>query len=364
MPQDTRAADERGDSAPPARLVIVTGSGRSGTSTVAGSLKKLGLTIPQPEVEPDETNPRGFFEPRWAVDFHKRVLKQAGVRTLDGRPWAVEEMAATARDEQLATELDDWLAGQLPAEQLVVKDPRAFWLRDLWLGSAGRLGVQTCFLTMLRHPAEVVGSRDMHYLASADAEQKRSRETANLAGWVNVALVNERGSRGLPRAFARYTDLIEDWRTAMSAVGEQLDLRYDADLAAGGPHPIDDFIDGGLRRAQLGWDDLDVPPALGEIAEQVWTQLDVLVKDPQDAGATAALDALAERYDALYRHAAALVADHVAVETDRARRRGRRRALQESAAQTDQPGGSSSHAPSLVRRVARRARALRAGAAR
>ena len=56
------------------RLVIVVGSGRSGTSTVAGTLKYLGLRVPPPEIAPNETNPRGFFEPRWVVDFHKREL--------------------------------------------------------------------------------------------------------------------------------------------------------------------------------------------------------------------------------------------------------------------------------------------------
>ena len=65
------------------RLVVVTGSGRSGTSTVAGTLKRLGLHVPQPEMPPDETNPRGFYEPIWVVDFHKRLLNSIPARTND-----------------------------------------------------------------------------------------------------------------------------------------------------------------------------------------------------------------------------------------------------------------------------------------
>ena len=38
----------------------------------AGILGQLGFHIPQPEVQADDTNPRGFGEPRWVVDFHSR----------------------------------------------------------------------------------------------------------------------------------------------------------------------------------------------------------------------------------------------------------------------------------------------------
>ena len=196
-----------------ATLVVVTGSGRSGTSTVAGALKMLGLHIPQPEIAPNDANPRGYFEPKWAVAFHKKVLSRAGVRTLDGRPEAIDAMAAVTSDADLLDELRTWFATQLQGPQIVVKDPRTFWLRELWAQAATSLGVETVWLTMLRHPAEVVGSRDMHYLKGADADQRLARETTNLAGWVNVALTNERTSRGDRRVFVHYGDL--DHRLAL-----------------------------------------------------------------------------------------------------------------------------------------------------
>ena len=49
------------------RLVLVVGVGRSGTSLLTGILAQLGFHVPQPEVQADDTNPRGFSEPRWAV---------------------------------------------------------------------------------------------------------------------------------------------------------------------------------------------------------------------------------------------------------------------------------------------------------
>ena len=73
-------------SQPGTPLVLVSGSGRSGTSSLAGTLKRLGLHVPQPEVEASETNPRGFYEPQWVIDFHKRHLKELALFNIDSRP--------------------------------------------------------------------------------------------------------------------------------------------------------------------------------------------------------------------------------------------------------------------------------------
>jgi hypothetical protein len=318
-------------------------------------------------VEANSSNPRGFFEPRWAVDFHKRVLGEAGVRTLDARPGASQLALAMTGREDLRTELRDWFAEQLdtitreattaPARQVVVKDPRAFWLRDLWTSVADELGVRTEFLTMLRHPPEVVGSRDMHYLTRADEEQRRARETANVAGWVNVALTNERLSRANTRVFVHYSELITDWRSAMGRVGEELGLSYDADLTDGAPHEIDDFIDADLRRSQRGWDDIDVPADLRTVAEDVWDALDALSKSPHDAGAEARMDRAREVYDAMFTYAVAMTQDHTNHQVDLTRRRVRRRVTQELRA--SQPSAAPAAAPSVARRLVRKVRATR-----
>src|ERR671914_378348 len=72
---------------PPAkrRIVFVVGSGRSGTSTMTGALQTLGMHVPQPEVAADETNPKGFGEPQWVVDFHTELLQRCNVQVSDSR---------------------------------------------------------------------------------------------------------------------------------------------------------------------------------------------------------------------------------------------------------------------------------------
>jgi hypothetical protein len=347
MPPNAAASDAT-------KLVVVTGSGRSGTSTVSGALKMLGCYVPQPEIPPNEANPRGYFEPKWAVEYHKKVLSRAGVRTLDGRPEAEQLMRSVTSDPDLLAELREWFATQLNAPQIVVKDPRTFWLRELWVQAATALDVETVWITMLRHPAEVVGSRDMHYLKDADADRRLARETGNLAGWVNVALTNERTSRGDRRTFVHYGDMITDWRSTMTRIAERLGLTYDTDLSSGTHHEVDDFIDANLRRSQLTLEDIDVPEDLRSLAQAVWDALDALAADPGDAAAMARMDTLRAEYDQLYTHAVALAQDHTNSEIEATRQRVRRRVTKQLKAEQ-----ASASPPSLPRRIVRRVRAAR-----
>ena len=294
-------------------VVLVTGSMRSGTSSLAGSLKHLGWHVPQPEVPASERNAKGHFEPRWVIEFHKRLMRRALVRPSDGSPRAEERVAALLEDGTVEAELRDWLSSQ-PEPNVVIKDPHAAWVLPLWRRAAEQAGRDVRILTALRHPAAVVGSQDRTWGEGrrTDAE-RRVKETSNTAAWLNVALVTEAGSRGARRAFIRYDDLLSDWRTALKQVSDQLDLRLPLDE----DHGLDAFLDPGMRRSQLTWDDIVLPDWLRDLAEDAWQQLGGLVLDPQDRTAGTRMDELREAYDARY-------AEAVAVSLDEARHRERR----------------------------------------
>lgn len=294
-------------------VVLVTGSMRSGTSSLAGSLKLLGWHVPQPEVPASERNAKGHFEPRWVIEFHKRLMRGALVRPSDGSPRAIERVEQYAAAHGLEVELADWLAQQ-PQERVVVKDPHAAWLLPTWRAAAERAGRDLRILTALRHPAEVVGSQDRTWGEGrrSDAE-RRVKETANTAGWLNVAMVTEAGSRGAPRAFLRYHDLLDDWRGALGRVGDQLGLDLPLDEERG----LDEFLDPGMRRSQLTWDDIVLPSWLRDLAEDTWLRMGDLVEDPTDGGVPARLEATRSAYAAHY-------AEAVAVSLDEARFRERR----------------------------------------
>ena len=309
--------------APATPLVLVSGSGRSGTSSLAGTLKRLGLHVPQPEVEASETNPRGFYEPQWVIDFHKRHLKELALFNIDSRPAAVELVDRYVASGVPTGELREWLSGQLDAEQLVVKDPHAFWFAEVWERVSAELHVDLRWLTALRHPAEVVGSRDIAYLSSQSDDLRLTKETSNVAGWVHAALLTEKAGRGHKRSFVRYTDLLADWRSALVPVQQQLDLGFNTDLASTEHHAVDDFIEPSLRKSQLTWEDVRTPDWLRDMAERVWELLGVLTTEPQDAGTLAALDAVHLDYNARYAEAVALTFDHTKAESTLAAREAR-----------------------------------------
>ena len=294
-------------------VLLVTGSMRSGTSSLAGSLKLLGWHVPQPEVPASERNAKGHFEPRWVIEFHKRLMRGALVRPSDGSPKALARVTAYAAEHRLERELAEWLGTQ-DEPQVVVKDPHAARLLPTWRNGATAAGRDLRTLTALRHPAEVVGSQDITWGQGrrSDAE-RRVKETANTAAWLNVALVTEATSRGSSRAFLKYHDLLDDWRTALGRVSSQLDLG----LPVADERGVDGFLDPGMRRSQLTWDDIVLPHWLRDLAEDAWVQLGLLVEDPHDAAASTRMDQLRAAYDRHY-------AEAVALSLDEARYRERR----------------------------------------
>ena len=349
-------------------LVLVSGSGRSGTSSLAGTLKRLGLHVPQPEVEASETNPRGFYEPQWVIDFHKRHLKELALFNIDSRPAAVDLVAHYVESGVPTAELHEWLSGQLAFGPIVVKDPHAFWFAQVWEQVTAELDVDLRWLTALRHPAEVVGSRDIAYLSSQSDDLRLTKETSNVAGWVHAALLTERAGRGGKRAFVRYTDLLADWRAALAPVQQQLDLSFNTDLTSREHHDVDDFIEPSMRKSTVTWDDVRTPDWLRDMAEEVWHLLGVLTADPHDADAQARLDEIHHDYTARYADAVALTFDHTRAESVLAGREARdaqrstvqslRRDLEESRrGQAPEVGGREAAAilrRAVVRRIARR----------
>ncbi|WP_067437721.1 sulfotransferase family protein [Nocardioides jensenii] len=302
------------------RLLLVTGSGRSGTSTVAGALNHLGMHVPRPVLKPNDSNPRGFFESTWPLRFHRRLMDDAGIAQTDARPEALALMQSSVTPEVRA-ELVSWLRRVADkADQSVVKDPRSAWVPDLWREAAAEADIDLSFVTMLRHPAEVVGSRSTHYTKSEERVGAWKFAVMNLAAWVNQNLNAERLTRGHHRAWLRYDDLLDDWRREMEKVRRMSGVEFNHSLERGVPHEVDSFIDPALQRHRLRFEDLDLPDSLCAIAEEIWSAGGVLAdRNGQDADAEARFDAAAAAYAGLFRASAAIAGDETAARVRQAR---------------------------------------------
>lgn len=330
---------------PDRRIVFVVGPGRSGTSTMAGALAHSGYHVPQ-AIKGNETNPSGFFEPRWVVNFHRNLLRRTGVRTLDTDPTILERMDKVAADDKVRDELRTWLSERLDKhEHLVIKDPRMVWFSALWVSVAQELGVDPAFVVMLRHPSEVSSSRSEYYNA---------REVTGVAGWINVALMTEKLTSGSPRSLVHYPNLTSDWRTELIRMREQLGLRLDP-APEERPHPIDDFIDPKLRRMKPGWENISVPRHLQELGDRTFDALGSIADHGDSEETSAELEKIREEYAVVHEDALALVNASVKRMREETARKATRRARAKARekAQADAVA-SSTPAQGLGAKVARR----------
>ncbi|CAN5301536.1 hypothetical protein BH18ACT9_BH18ACT9_12560 [soil metagenome] len=286
------------------RVVIVAGAGRSGTSTLAGILRLIGFHVPEPEVAADATNPKGFSESQWVVDFHDGLLAKVNVQVSDARPTAWAQTSRLTHRPGPQRRLKQWLDEEFTAaDELLVKDPRTSWFLGLWRNVVPQSGAEPVFATMLRPPAEVVGSKRTHY-------NQRLDDAPGVAAWVNMMLNTELVTRGSPRVFMEYQDLLTDWKSAMQLVGKALDLPATVDPPPEVLDAVDGFVDPGLRRVELTWDDLDLPERLHDIAHDSWALLRQLA-DQDSEETRAALDEVKTRYDGYYLESESVVRSSV-----------------------------------------------------
>ncbi|WP_230486852.1 sulfotransferase family protein [Nocardioides anomalus] len=334
------------------RVVFVVGSGRSGTSTMAGALQALGMHVPQPEVRADETNPKGFAESKWVVDLHHELLQRENVQVSDARPGAWYATGKASASGITRARVTEWLGphfapavGEEPAvEELVVKDPRLAWFLGLWKSAALRCDAQASYVTMLRHVTEVVGSKQKYYSQATNDFSQVQRTAA----WVNMMLHTERATREGRRAFVRYDDLLSDWTVPVFRLGQDLDLEAVKGASANDIRKVHQFIDPGLKRVATTWAEVEVPERLRELAEETWSGLSKLAEpggDTPDVHAT--LDEVRAAYVAFYDEAEAVAQSSVVA----ARREGRQQAREEQPAA---PRALATRAKDKLRRTLQR----------
>jgi hypothetical protein len=278
------------------QMLVVAGSGRSGTSLFTGLAGRLGFHVPKPEVSANRSNPRGFSEPRWLVDYHNDLLASINVVIEDGRPEAWELADEVATDAQALGPLVEWLDEQFGENRrIVVKDPRLAWFIQLHRVAAAKVGADVYVATMLRHPAEVMRSREIAY-------GTRNNNTTRVIGWLTMMLGTEVRTRDLPRAIIRYDDLLDDWRAAMTqadvAIGMGLFERATDEQLA----DADALVDPTLHRSTADWAELEVPSRVLDLVTRAYDAYGRLVGVPaaDQHQARADLDALRDELRTYY----------------------------------------------------------------
>jgi hypothetical protein len=168
-----------GMTSPPARpVVVVLGSGRSGTSLLMQVLAALGMRVSAEMIQARRDNPEGFFEDAPIVRVQADLLRSLGAWPYHPLPADWLEAPATAK---AADALKGILRERLRGQGLWgFKDPRTAPFLPLWQQLFTELGLAPRYILALRAPGSILRSFMQAYATPADvAEQVWLRRTCD-----------------------------------------------------------------------------------------------------------------------------------------------------------------------------------------
>lgn len=238
LPRTSRPAENAADFFGNTRPVVlfVLGPQRSGTSALTRVLSLCGGTLPAAMLGADANNPLGYWEPRAAISLNETILRRLGTNWYDPSLRFLDDDAVAPGENTACVEKIAAYLSTLPAAPLVViKEPRITTLSDLWFEAARQAGFDVAAVIAVRHPQEVISSivKSWHV----------SRALAS-ALWLKCNILAERNTRGVPRVFVDYANLLDDWRREMKRISTELPV----DLHTQDEDAIEEFITPGLHR--------------------------------------------------------------------------------------------------------------------
>ena len=197
--------------------VLVAGMHRSGTSAVTRLLASLGCDLPKTLMEADSNNAMGYWESTEIADINDAILVSAGSSWDDWEAfnpeWYTSSIAEDFRERARAV-----LASEFGDSRLfVLKDPRVCRLLQFWKEAIDGIGAEPVVALPVRNPLEVAAS-----LRARDAIDP----SIGVLIWLRNVLDAEASSRGLPRAFTRYGDVIDNWKSVATRLGSELEVTW------------------------------------------------------------------------------------------------------------------------------------------
>lgn len=305
---------------------FVLGMHRSGTSSVAGTLVKLGVAAPAHLLGANEGNETGHWESQLLIAFHDELLASAGSRWDDWRAfnpdWYDTPVAAQFRERAnrlLDEEFDD-------APVFVFKDPRNCRLARFWLEIFTERGIAPKIVLPIRSPLEVARS---HHARDGFPLRK------GLLLWLRHTLDAEAASRDLPRAVIEWDAFLSDWPSAVANIESALGaFPANTDLAAAG---IDRFLRNDLKHQRVPQEELIHNPVVHEWVEQAYAAMRELASDPGANGARVELDRIRTQLNEASELFGGVLADMEAALADQiARRQEDKSLLMEAQLESDE----------------------------
>ena len=199
-------------------------------------LSLCGASLPERLLGHSEDNPTGYWESLDAIDINDAFLFRHGATWYDPTLRLQGEVPLCDDDrEAYVREIGSFLERCPGGPLLVIKDPRIAALSDFWFEASLRGGFGVKIVVPVRHPDEVA--------LSLAARGGASPELCSVL-WLKYNLLAERKSRGFPRVFVEYANVLADWRRETRRIADRLaiELRIDDEAA------VDAYVDRDLRR--------------------------------------------------------------------------------------------------------------------
>jgi hypothetical protein len=263
-------------------LIVVLGMHRSGTSSAAGALVRLGAAAPQHLMAPNADNERGFWESPVILELNNAILAASGS---DWKDWRKFNLAKIPKAEAKA--LRERARAALAEEFgdvgfAVMKDPRMCRLMPFWGPIFAEAKWSVRALLPIRSPLEVSQS-----LTCRDGLSP----AYGCLLWLRHVLDAELETRGMARAVLDWTQFLGDRRQALTQVNEQWGLIW-PDWYEDAFSEVDEFVSADLRRQRSSEAELKAHPAVNDLVRRTYDAMLDLVRDPRDDCVLKTLDDL------------------------------------------------------------------------
>jgi len=143
-------------------VVVVLGSGRSGTSLIMQVLRDLGMAVSENLNEPSAANPLGPIEDKTIFDLHSSLIQELGGSPSTPMPenWLKDKEVIHA-----VSSLEEIMQKRLAGTKGVFgfKDPRTSMMLPLWVRVFNKLKVTPAYVLAVREPGATVASCLMQY---------------------------------------------------------------------------------------------------------------------------------------------------------------------------------------------------------
>ena len=267
--------------------VLVLGMHRSGTSSTAGALVRLGGSAPRHLMPPHAGNEKGYWESTVVADLNDSILAAGGSDWRDWRkfePGKIDLAAADAlRARAKAVLAEEFGHARFP----IIKAPRMCRLMPFWAPVFEEAKWSVHALLPIRSPLEVGWSLNF---------RDGTGTSHGCLLWLRHVLEAEVETRGIARAVLSWRHFLDDRRKALARVGKQLGLTWPR-WCESALEEIDEFVTPDLRHHKAEDDDLHEHPAIGDLVRETYEAMLELVEDPANGCVLRRIDDLRARFE-------------------------------------------------------------------